>query len=138
MANQESEIKLLKDKISILEKKISFLESIINGGDNKEQVFCEDERIKKLKKLIERKCNLKLLYQMTRDGSSYSTFHDKVDNKGPTITLFESEDGYKFGGYTSQSFQTDNKWIKDSDSFLFNFTNLNKFSIKNKNYDAIF
>lgn len=32
LANQESEIKLLKDKISILEKKISFLESIINGG----------------------------------------------------------------------------------------------------------
>lgn len=75
---------------------------------------------------------------MTKDGSSCSTFHDKVDNKGPTITLFESEDGYKFGGYTSQSFQTGDKWIKDSDSFLFNFTNLNKFPIKNKNSYAIF
>ena len=135
---QNIEIKLLKDKILTLEKKISLLESFMNIDENKEKDFFEDERIKKLKKLIERKCHLKLLYQMTKDGSSCSTFHDKVDNKGPTITLFESEDGYKFGGYTSQSFQTDSKWIKDSDSFLFNFSNLKKFPIKKKDNDAIF
>lgn len=29
-------------------------------------------------------------------------------------------------------------WIKDPDSFLFNFLNLNKYPIKDKNYDAIF
>ena len=75
---------------------------------------------------------------MTKDGSSCSTFHEKVDNKGPTIILFESEDGYKFGGYTSQSFGQEGYWAKDNDSFLFNFINLNKYPIKNTNYEAIF
>jgi len=162
LKKKDLKIKSLKDKISNLENKISYLESIINNeknknldsfnnngenkiiesiiniGENKEQVISEDERIEKLKKLIGRKCNLELLYQMTKDGSLCSTFHNKVDNKGPTITLFESEDGYKFGGYTSQSFQTGKKWIKDPDSFLFNFYNLKKFPIKNKNCNAIY
>ena len=61
-----------------------------------------------------------------------------MDNKGPTITLFETEDGYKFGGYTSQSFSCGCSWIRDPDSFLFNYINLNKFPIKNKNNSAIF
>ena len=162
LKKKDSKIKSLKDKISNLENKILYLESIINSrknkdldsfnnngenkinesiiniGENKEKVISEEERIEKLKKLMGRKCNLKLLYQMTKDGSSCSTFHSKVDNKGPTMTLFETEDGYKFGGYTSQSFQIGKKWIKDPDSFLFNFCNLNKFPIKNKNCNAIY
>ena len=54
---------------------------------------------------------------MKRDGNKGSTFHEKVDKQGPTITLFETEDGYKFGGYTSKSFKIGSSWIKDSDSF---------------------
>ena len=75
---------------------------------------------------------------MKRDGNSCKVFHEKVDNQGPTITLFLSEDGYKFGGYTSKSFKDGSRWIKDADSFLFNFLNLNKYPIKDKNSDAIF
>ena len=127
ISNQGNDIKTLKDKISNLENKISNFENIFN-----------DEKIWKLKQLIGRNCNLTLLYQMTKDGSQCSTFHDKVDNQGPTITLFESEDGYKFGGYTSKSFNQGSTWIKDCDSFVFNFINLNKYPIKNKDYDAIF
>ena len=127
ISNQGNDIKTLKDKISNLENKISNFENIFN-----------DEKIWKLKQLIGRNCNLTLLYQMTKDGSQCSTFHDKVDNQGPTITLFESEDGYKFGGYTSKSFNQESTWIKDCDSFVFNFINLNKYPIKNKDYDAIF
>lgn len=135
---QEEDIKYLKEKIFNLENKINFFESLINKSEDKSEIFSQDEKIKKLKKIIGRKCNLKLLYQMSKDGSSCSVFHDKVDNKGPTITLFETEDGYKFGGYTSQSFDQSEYWIKDSDSFLFNFINLNKFPIKNKSSDAIY
>ena len=76
---------------------------------------------------------------METDGNLCETFHKKVDNQGPTITLFETEDGYKFGGYTSKSFNNKgNIWIKDSDSFLFNFLNNKIFPIKNPNYEAIF
>ena len=75
---------------------------------------------------------------MKTDGNLCETFHKKVDNQGPTITLFETEDGYKFGGYTSKSFNDSGGWIKDSDSFLFNFLNNKIFPIKNPDYDAIF
>ena len=95
--------------------------------------------IKKLKKIIGRNCNLELLYQMTRDGNRTIDFHKKVDIKGPTITLFYTKDGYSFGGYTSKSFKSNGGWIKDPDSFLFNFNNLSKFKIKNgAENDAIF
>ena len=117
----------MKEKISQLENKIS---SILTTNEN--------EKISKLKQLIGRNCNLLLIYQMKKDGNSCATFHEKVDNQGPTITLFETEDGYKFGGYTSKSFKQKEKWSKDSDSFLFNFLNLKKFPIKNASYDAIF
>jgi hypothetical protein len=99
----------------------------------------EKNIINKLKKLIGRNCNLELLYQMTRDGNRTIDFHKKVDSKGPTITIFCTKDGYSFGGYTSKSFKSNGGWIKDPDSFLFNFNNLRKFKIKNgKENDAIF
>ena len=130
IANQDKEIKLLKERTTNLENKISFLyEKLITN---------ENEKTVKLKQLIGRKCQLQLLYQMKRDGNSCSVFHEKVDNQGPTITLFETEDGYKFGGYTSKSFKIASNWIPDPDSFLFNFITLKKFPIKNKDHDAIF
>ncbi len=135
---QESKISLLKEKISNLENRITSIESIINSSNNISEIVTNDERVGKLKQLIGRKCNLRLLYQMIKDGRSCSTFHEKVDNQGPTITLFETEDGYKFGGYTSQSFEQKSNWIKDSDSFVFNYINLKKFPIKNINSEAIF
>lgn len=95
-------------------------------------------KIKKLKTIIGRNCLLKLLFQMKKDGNSCSVFHEKVDKQGPTLTLFETEDGYKFGVYISKSFDISSRWIKDADSFLFNYINLNKFPVKNKNSDAIF
>ena len=125
---QESEIKILKEKIYDLEKRISSIETI-----NKKKEDNDD-----LKKIIGRKCNLQLLYQMKRDGNKCETFHEKVDNKGPTITLFKTQDGYQFGGYTSKSFNIGSFWIQDPDSFLFNFINLNKYPIKKKNLEAIF
>ena len=99
-----------------------------------------DETIQKLKKIIGRECNLKLLYQMTKDGDKCENFHKNVDKQGPTITLFKSEDGYKFGGYTSKSFDYlgGTKWITDPDAFLFNFNTSNKYYIKNKSSEAIF
>jgi hypothetical protein len=139
--NQEKDILSLKEKMSKLEEKIELLGKIndINFDYIKNiNEFYEYEETKTLKKIIGRKCNLKLLYQMRKDGNSCSVFHDKVDNQGPTITLFKTEDGYKFGGYTSKSFSCGLRWITDVDAFLFNFLNLNKFPIKNKNGEAIF
>ena len=45
--------------------------------------------------------NMELLYRGTRDGMSADVFHNKCNNKGPTISLFKNEKGYIFGGYAS-------------------------------------
>jgi len=121
------------------EKNEEDYDNIDEEEETSEEYNEEKDTINKLKKLIGRNCNLELLYQMTRDGNRTIDFHKKVDVKGPTITLFSTKDGYNFGGFTSKSFRSNGGWIKDPDSFLFNFNNLSKFKIKNgTENDAIF
>ena len=41
-----------------------------------------------------------LLYRASRDGDSAEIFHKLCDEKGPTLTLIETTEGFKFGGFT--------------------------------------
>ena len=68
--------------------------------------------------------NMELLYRGTRDGMSANTFHNKCDNKGPTINLFKNEDGYIFGGYSSIDWQGNGGYKSAPDSFIFTLTNM--------------
>lgn len=43
--------------------------------------------------------DLSLLYRSSRDGRSSRDFHSKCDNKGPTLTLVETTEGFLVGGY---------------------------------------
>ena len=43
---------------------------------------------------------------MTKDGDKCENFHKKLDNQNPTITLFKSEDYYKFIGYINKFFDS--------------------------------
>ena len=49
-----------------------------------------------------RRRRLRLLFRASRDGFAANTFHDKCDNKGPTIVLVQSGN-YVFGGFTEKS-----------------------------------
>ena len=49
--------------------------------------------------------NCKLLYRASRNGWAASNFHSCCDNKGPTVTVVRSSNGYVFGGYTEQPWQ---------------------------------
>ena len=85
------------------------------------------EKMEQFKKQILDWCGFKgteLLYRGTRDGMTSKDFHNKCDNKGPTITLFENEKGNIFGGYASLSWASDNKWKTANDCFLFTLTNI--------------
>lgn len=44
--------------------------------------------------------NYTLLYRATRDNCTSSAFHNLCDSKSPTITLVNTKDGWKFGGYS--------------------------------------
>ena len=67
--------------------------------------------------------NMELLYRGTRDGMSADTFHNKCNNKGPTISLFKNENGYIFGGYASIDWTSCNNYRSAPDSFIFTLTN---------------
>ncbi len=61
-----------------------------------------------------------LLYRGSQDGWNYKNFHDRCDNKGPTITLFEVNGKNKrCGGYTSVNWDCSNTFKSDCNSFLF-------------------
>ncbi|XP_052212383.1 interferon-induced protein 44-like [Dreissena polymorpha] len=44
-----------------------------------------------------------LLYQITRDGCNATTFHQKCDNQGPTVTVLYNQQGSVYGVYGSAS-----------------------------------
>ena len=67
---------------------------------------------------------MELLYRGTRDGMSVNTFHNKCNNKGPTISLFKNENGYIFGGYASIDWTNYGNYKSASDSFIFTLTNM--------------
>ena len=63
-----------------------------------------------------------LLYKKSRDGNSYKTFHQSCDNKGPTLTLIKSSEGFIIGGYTPLNWDTNSSWKSDNETFLFSLT----------------
>jgi len=84
---------------------------------------------------------MELLYKGSRDGSTSKDFHDRCDNKGPTICLYKNDKNYIFGGYASISWTSKDGYHSASGSFIFTLTNIHetepiKFSkFSNKNRD---
>ncbi|KAF2069144.1 hypothetical protein CYY_009536 [Polysphondylium violaceum] len=73
-----------------------------------------------------------LLYESSEDDFEGLSFHSACDGKGATITLIETTKGDVFGGYNSQSWNSDNKWYGDDKCFI--FTLVNKHGIKPTKY----
>ena len=98
-------------------------------NDNNERIFFQS--------LI--KCNnMKLLYRLSRDGSEPTDFHRLCDNKGPTITLFKSDNNRKFGGYLSKNWESIGGWKTDNNVFLFSIDLNKKYKIKNNQKDTYY
>jgi hypothetical protein len=64
-----------------------------------------------------------LIYKASRDGFDANAFHSRCDNKGPTMTIIQSNNNYIFGGYTSIPWTSDNAYKNDTTAFLFTLTN---------------
>ena len=78
--------------------------------------------------------NTELLYRKTKDGDSYNAFHNLCDNKGKTLTLIKSKEGYIIGGYTPLSWDKYAGWKEDDKTFLFSLTNNKIFRKKNNSF----
>jgi len=60
-----------------------------------------------------------LLYDTSIDSDTSSAFHAACDSEGPTVTLIETTEGNVFGGFTSQDWASNNRWLSDNDAFVY-------------------
>ena len=109
----------------------SFVDSIILRKSKREKEF--------LKIILEWSGykSMELIYRGTKDGTTAEIFHNKCDNQGPTICLYENEKGNIFGGYASISWTNSGYGKSAPESFIFTLTNIyntepTKFINKNK------
>ena len=115
--------------------KTSIIDSVILNGTGKQKEF-----LKKIKEWTEYNY-IELLYRGNRDGTTSKIFHNKCDNKGPTLCLYKNEKGYVFGGYASISWTSDGNYHSAPESFIFTLTNIHgteplKFPNSQTNYSV--
>ncbi|XP_056000058.1 interferon-induced protein 44-like isoform X2 [Ostrea edulis] len=68
---------------------------------------------------IGKTCHFRLLYKISRDGCSAQTFHQKCDGQGPTVTVLYNTNNTIYGGYLSQSWNSNGGYINDPYACLF-------------------
>ena len=64
----------------------------------------------KLREGLENDYKWKLLYRASEHEYSAESFHEYCDDKGPTLIVIKSSEGYIFGGYTTQSWDRWDRW----------------------------
>ena len=95
LSNQEYEVRIC----SVIDDLCGEWSNIISFDTSKSQskILGKTKKEKKFLKQIYEWTGLnkiELLYRRSEDGKSSKTFHDKCDNKGPTLCLYENTDGY--------------------------------------------
>lgn len=63
--------------------------------------------------------DFRLLYKISRDGCSATTFHQQCDGQGATVTVLYNKLNTIYGGYLSQSWNSSGTYINYSKAFLF-------------------
>ena len=72
--------------------------------------------------------DLELLYRGSLDGWKASYFHSKCDNKGATITVIRSNDGFILGGVSNKPWKSSCGGCESDKAFLF--------SLKSPSYEV--
>ena len=73
-----------------------------------------------------------ILFDSSFNGDSAYEFHKRCDLKYNTISIIETKSGHRFGGYTSECFESPNEYFDKKDNLSFVFS-LDKMKI----YDVI-
>ena len=90
--------------------------------ENKEEALIGDAITNSAKKY-------RLLFRASRDGDSANKFHDICDKYSNLIVLIITEDGTRFGGFTSSKFRSSSHLKFDNNAFLFSLDNKKVFNI---------
>ena len=109
---------------------------------NIDSVIMKNEEFDLIKNAIESRIKKKIkevkkLYQATIDGGDAINFHSKCNNIPNTLTIIKSEGNRRFGGFTSNTWESVTTFKDDKSAFLFSLDKLRIYSKKNDK-DAIF
>ena len=76
---------------------------------------------------MEKNITSELLFKTSINGDSSSTFHNKYNKKGPTITFIKITRGKRIGGFTILSWESTGNYKKNNDAFIFSLDAYQKF-----------
>ena len=132
LKNEIEEIKKIIEQINsnIKINNINIDSVIIN---NNEFNFIYNTIKYKLKKEIK---EVKKLYQATIDGDDLKYFHSRCDNIPNTLTIIKSAGNRRFGGFTTQVWESpkDGFYKDDKNAFLFSIDKQKIYPYKNDGY----
>ena len=83
----------------------------------------------------EKNITSELLFRTSVDGDNAATFHNKCNNKGPTITFVKTTAGKRVGGFTMLSWASTNGYREDKEAFIFALDTYQKF-VQYKSFDC--
>ena len=69
----------------------------------------KDAVLEKIKNIMPNHEGVELIYQGSTDGFQSKTFHEKCDDKGPTLTIILANNRV-FGGYTNIKWSSTGLW----------------------------
>ena len=73
----------------------------------------------------------KLIFSSEKEDDKASSFHKKCDNIAPTLILIETKEGFRYGGFTTQIWESTEQSIfkKDKNAFIFSLDTEKKYEI---------
>ena len=80
-------------------------------------------------------CNFEILFD---SNDSSKDFHELCDNQTNTLTLIETKNNFKFGGFTECAWSSNKEEKKDNNSFLFSLDKNKKYIKKDKEKSSIY
>ena len=133
---QQDLINKLNERLTVLEKKEKEREEERQYFICKNSKIIENDRDKDLaiRRWInpnKKDFNIKLLFRMSRDGNQCSQYHNLCDNKDNLLTIIQTDQNKKFGGFASKSWGVQDNIINST--FMFSLNDMKKFDRLNNN-----
>ena len=121
--NQTNEVNLEDQMLSIQDTRLEVVK-----GDIIQDVKELELLSRKISK-NNRKIFMNLLYKATIDSDKAEVFHQKCDNAKSTLVLVQSENGKRFGGYTTCNWKGNSIEKKDNNAFVFSLDKMKIYDI---------
>ena len=77
-----------------------------------------------------KKSKFEMIYNSSYDGDKIKNLHKICDNITNLLLILETQEGYRFGGFTKIGFYSHNEDVIDNDLFLFSLDEMKIYNIK--------